>query len=109
MSTAAALTTTPFSTGGSPAAGHLAALKRLVMAGWPTRSSAWSQLERWRAIVKEQWAMGTTTIDVINLNDHYTAGLLRRAQEQNERDLSSCVVRSALVDWRITTAASDRL
>jgi hypothetical protein len=49
--------------------------------------------------------MNSYTID---LSDPYIAGLLRRAEDAAERDAYSCVVRPAVVGWRVTTAESER-
>jgi hypothetical protein len=49
--------------------------------------------------------MNAQTID---LNDPYMACLMRRAEDAAERDACSCVVRPAMVGWRVTTAESEQ-
>jgi len=44
----------------------------------------------------------------IDLNDPYMACLMRRAEDAAERDACSCVVRPAMVGWRVTTAESEQ-
>ena len=44
----------------------------------------------------------------IDLTDPYIAVLMRRAEDAAERDACSCVVRPAVVGWRVTTAESEQ-